>query len=245
MDICGDVVERTDLDGNAPAKLPVVSRRRLLCHTAFLVLFCVLLTYLHPALVERHIRDLDTPQTAMIGMARVHVENLNGLLFIAFAGASGVIAFVYWSSRSLCRLSIIPILGILPLYHSCREVADRVESVPAFHDNFTESECELLDFARGVKAGGSPAIPAQVGRFVIVRYEVLNSGAIVLYTGGEFESRPEFWGFVWYPDQSFSEGSAKSVGFPGDVGDNHRVSRLTFDWYLLYHYYGYIKRGWS
>jgi len=229
----------------ANASPPVTGRRGALVHSIFLLLLCALLIYLHPILVEGDIRKLETPQTAMSGMARVKVENFNGLLFLTFAAVLGVVGIVYWRSRPLCRLSVIPALGLLPLYYSCRQVADRVESVPAFHDNFTASEFELLDFARAVKTGGKPGVPAWVGRFRIIRYEVLNSGAVVLYTADEFESRPWFWGFVWYPDQAFSEGTARAAGFSGEAGDDHRVSRLTYDWYVLYHYYWYIKRGWS
>lgn len=38
---------------------------------------------------------------------------------------------------------------------------------------------------------------------------------------------------------------ATLVGIPGERGDEHLVERMGGHWFILFHHYLFIKRGWS
>ena len=181
----------------------------------------------------------------MDGMARVDAYNRNGIVFLSFAVALLLVGFGYWRNPRLSRWSVIPVLVLLPLYHTCRITAEEIDSTPAFQDNCIASESDLLAFAQSVKAGAKPTLPARVGRFQVTRTEVLDTGAVVLITHEEPNWNSKMWGFVWYPNQPFTEAWASAVGLSGKAGEDNRVSRLHVDWYVLFNHYVFIKRGWS
>lgn len=181
----------------------------------------------------------------MNGMALVEADVRNHLLAVLFSVVLLTSAVIALLVRRFRRVAVIPLLGLFPLFHSCRVNSERITLTPAFVDNCTTSQIDLTTLAKQVKAGGHPAVPMQVGRFQIVRYEVLPTGAVVLITHEDLNWHSKMWGFVWYPDQPFSEDWASAVGFQGEAGSENRVKRILSGWYVLYNHYIFIKRGWS
>ena len=180
----------------------------------------------------------------MYGMARVAANVSCSIVFLVNAAILGAVALVHVFSRSHRVVVVIPVFALVPTYALYHRAIDQVEQVPALRENFALSEVELDGLADKILAGEESSLPQQVGRFVIVRYERLSDGVVALYTKENPEHR-EMWGFIRCPDQIADSGPARLVGVPNKAGEDHLVERLKGDWFVLFHHYWFIKRGWS
>lgn len=204
----------------------------------------VVVLWLVSARNKHQVMLLGTPEDAMHGIARVNAGlRCLGTLAVATAGLSGL-ALVHALRRHSRALIGIPAVTIVVLYSMYRSTLVGIEAVPALRANFVASEISLDEFVDAILKGENPTLPQHVGRFEFIAYERLANGAIVLITKKDDFFKAE-WGFVRCPDQIADKGPATLVGIPAVRGDEHLVKRISGRWFILFHHYLFIKRGWS
>lgn len=240
------VSESDAVDGSTGAGTSSAARRPRLrlwtiVWTFALCAGCVMLSGIT---YERSADALATPETAMYGPARTEADMDCAPVYFIAMGLLALATIKHAFSKVTRALAVLPALAMLPVYAFHRNAMVCIEAVPAFHQNFSESETELDRLADAMESGGEVTLPASAGRFQIIRTERLDSGAVVLITkeGGVFDP---LWGFVRDVKQKADTGPATIIGMTGRAGDNHCVQRLSRRWFVLYHHYWFIKRGWS
>jgi hypothetical protein len=214
---------------------------------AWTIALCAGCVVLPKIMYDQSVDALATPETAMYGPARFDAGLSCAVPYLAAMALLGLATLKHSFSKRTRALAVLPALTLLPVYAAHLDMMDRIEAVPAFHHSFVLSECDLDRLADAIESGEAVSLPALVGRFEIIRGEKLDDGAVVLYTKERkiSEDREELWGFVRKESLGVDTGRATTVGLTGQVGKDHSVERLSGRWYVLYHHYWFIKRGWS
>ena len=196
-------------------------------------------------LAVEHVSDrLISPEVAMYGIARADAYLHTSLILYGTGGALSILALVCLFRKRIRGMAVVPAIAFLPVYAGVRDARENIESVPQFHLTFSGNEGNLDQFADKIVAGERPTLPAKVGAYVIVAAEQLPGGGVALLTK-EDATWDAKWGFVRYPELLTDSGPAELVGCAGDSGRENRIERLRGDWFVIYHLYWFIKRGWS
>jgi len=208
------------------------------------VLLCTALVFGPSLLLPDLAAPLDTPETAMRGMARVIARDW---LTVRCAGSTLlllVIAIALLRSARTKPSAWIPAAAMLIGFAFLGWGLARIESTPFFRARVAESLPALDALAARARAGQSIALPCRAGHFKIVAVEHVE-GNVVLYTRVDGVLSWERWGFVHVPGAGFEEAPATDVGLVGEPGEHNFVQRLAGDWFVLASHVGYVKRGWS
>lgn len=209
-----------------------------------IVVLCTVIAIGARSAIEHAADKLISPEVAMYGFARVEAHIYASLILYGTGGVLLVLALVCLFRKRIRGMAVVPVIAFLPVYASVREAREHIESVPQFHLTFSGNEGNLDQFANRIVAGERPALPAKVGIYVIVAAEQLPGGGVALLTK-EDATWDAKWGFVRYPELLTDSGPAELVGCAGDSGRKNRIERLRGDWFVIYHLYWFIKRGWS